>query len=228
MRTARTIASINQDDEFVFLLEDLDASGYRRRCQSLDPSGAELVLNWLAAFHATFLFRKPEGLWPVGTYWHLATRPDEFEAMDDQSTLKARAQQIDNELQQCRFQTIVHGDAKVANFCFTPGIDSVAAVDFQYVGGGCGMKDVAYFLGSCMGEQQLEDHADSLLDYYFEILKKHIPGADDARELEEEWRVLYPLAWADFERFLEGWCPDHHKRHGYTRQMTEVALSTLG
>lgn len=70
------------------------------------------------------------------------TRPDELSAMKP-SHLKGAAEAIDSKLNQCKFQTIVHGDAKVANFCFTPDSKSIAAVDFQYVGSGCGMKDVA-------------------------------------------------------------------------------------
>jgi Ser/Thr protein kinase RdoA (MazF antagonist) len=66
-----------------------------------------------------------------------------------------KAAVIDQVLNNCSYQTIVHGDAKLANFCFSKE-GAVSAVDFQYVGGGCGMKDVAYFLGSCLtGKEEL-------------------------------------------------------------------------
>ena len=35
--------------------------------------------------------------------------------------LKTKARAIDTLLSRCRFQTLVHGDAKVANFCFARG-----------------------------------------------------------------------------------------------------------
>uniref|UniRef100_A0A3B5QII7 Uncharacterized protein n=1 Tax=Xiphophorus maculatus TaxID=8083 RepID=A0A3B5QII7_XIPMA len=77
-----------------------------------------VYLSWLIHFHALFLGVTPEGLWPVGTYWHLETRPDELEAMDDVE-LKAAASDINRVLNKCHFKTIVHGDAKLANFCFS-------------------------------------------------------------------------------------------------------------
>ena len=52
----------------------------------------------------------------------------------------------------------MHGDAKLANFLFTSDHSQVAGVDFQYVGGGCGMKDVAYLL-SCLDEDACDTHA---------------------------------------------------------------------
>ena len=137
---------------------------------------------------------------------------------------------IDQKLAQCEFQTLVHGDAKVANFCFSSDLSRVAAVDFQYVGGGCGMKDVAYFLGSCQSEDQCERDSDIYLDYYFDQLRGAIERQSISvsfAQLETQWRPLYPLAWADFHRFLIGWCPGHHKLHRYTRQMTKQALASI-
>ena len=151
----------------VFLLEDLDAAGFASRWASPPVDQLQVGLRWLASFHMHFLNRDPNGLWDVGTYWHLATRPDELAAMPDAHPLRRHAHGIDCRLSKCRFPTIVHGDAKIANFCVSEAGESVAAVDFQYVGGGCAMKDVIYFLGSALSELELEDHADSLIDQYF-------------------------------------------------------------
>lgn len=209
---------------WLFLLEDLDAAGFDRRFQRLDDARLDACLRWLSAFHARFLGQRPEALWPVGTYWHLDTRPDELEATDDPE-LREAAPQLDRTLNECTFQTFVHGDAKVANFCF--GARDVAAVDFQYVGGGCGMKDLAYFFSSCLNDDECERRAPALLDRYFVLLRAALPAEVDAEALEAEWRGLYPAAWADFHRFLAGWAPGHWKIHEYTRRMTRVALAGL-
>lgn len=174
--------------ESTLLLEDLDAQGFTGRRHRLSAKELELCLSWLAAFHATFLGAAPDGLWEVGTYWHLATRPDELRAMRN-SKLRALAPDLDRKLSAAKFQTLVHGDAKPANFCFADS--AVAAVDFQYVGGGCGMKDVAYLLGA----------DERGLDFYFECLRARVDNPD----LEAEWRSLFPIARADFDRFLDGW-----------------------
>lgn len=169
---------------------------------------------------------EPEGLWPVGTYWHLETRPDELEAMDD-GDLKAAAADIDRKLNECRLKTIVHGDAKLANFCFSTRGQDVAAVDFQYVGGGCGMKDVVYFLGSCMDERECEKRVPALLDHYFTELKRSVKKDVDSDALEKEWREMFAFAWTDFHRFLLGWMPGHWKINRYSKQLTKEVLHKL-
>ena len=124
----------------------------------------------------------------------------------------------------------MHGDAKLANFCFSEGGDRVAALDFQYVGGGCGMKDVAYFLGSCLGEEDCEAREAELLAHYFaelEVALERRRPEVDARAVVAEWRTLFPVAWTDFHRFLKGWCPGHWKIHSYSERLAREVLANL-
>ena len=196
-RVARSFGSFEQSGERLLVLEDLDAAGFGGRTHR--PRAAELdaCLGWLAHFHARFLGEPPAGLWKTGTYWHLATRPDELEiAARKDPSVRDRAKDLDRRLAAARFRTLVHGDAKPANFCF--GKERVAAVDFQYVGGGAGIVDVAYLLHG-------ERDAARSLDAYFSHLRSALAGTVDASALESEWRALHPIAVADFERFLAGW-----------------------
>ena len=233
-RVPSCLALETRADEVILVLEDLDAAGFagRREQGNLDLEAAveiDACLSWLANFHATFMGRRPEGLWPTGTYWHLATRPDELDALDD-GPLKAAAATIDRRLADSPFQTFVHGDAKLANFCFSSGGQRAAAVDFQYVGGGCGVKDVAYFIGSCLDEDESERLAPDLLDRYFELLGDALlrfGTSIDIAALEEDWRALYPVAWTDFYRFLQGWSPGHWKLHRYSERLAREVLESL-
>jgi hypothetical protein len=217
------------EDEFLMVLEDLDANGFPLRKNSVSMTEMQTCLSWLAHFHATFMGRKPAGLWEVGTYWHLDTRPDELAALEDEH-LKAAAIAIDQTLSSARYLTLVHGDAKLANFCFSRSGEQVAAVDFQYVGGGCGMKDVAYFIGSCLYDDECERHEKALLDYYFAQLNKALlnRGTDvDPEALEQEWRSLYPVAWTDFHRFMKGWSPGHWKIHSYSERLAREVVAQI-
>ncbi len=228
-RVPRCLALETRDDEVIMVLEDLDASGFAGRRQRVNEHELDACLTWLANFHATFMDESPDGLWATGTYWHLATRPDELEALDD-SPLKAAAAVIDRRLSDSRFQTFVHGDAKLANFCFSADGSQAAAVDFQYVGGGCGMKDLAYFISSCLDEDASEAMAPGLLDRYFELLGDSLSRSHkkvDVDALEQDWRELYPVAWTDFYRFLQGWSPGHWKLHRYSERLAREVLEAL-
>lgn len=210
-------------EQTLLILEDLDLAGFPIRKQLLNTSELEPCLHWLAKFHASFLHTQPMGLWAKGSYWHLDTRPDEWEALQDKS-LKAAAVRIDQKLESTKYKTLIHGDAKLANFCFAQD-GQVAAVDFQYTGAGCGMKDLAYFIGSCLSEEDCEKHETEILDTYFRLLQKELvePNSD----LEVEWRALYRVAWADFHRFLKGWSPGHWKINSYSERLTNAVIKEL-
>mgnify|MGYP000226583911 CR=1 FL=1 len=228
-RLPQCLAIESQIDEVLMVLEDLDAAGFPLRKHSVSWEEISSCLEWLAQFHASYLGKSPDGLWKIGTYWHLNTRPQELAKLDDQN-LKEAAPLIDEKLNASVFKTFVHGDAKLANFCFAQN-GEVAAVDFQYVGGGCGMKDVAYFVGSCLKEVDCERLENQILDTYFSFLHSALSernlGAKNIELLEKEWRSLYRVAWADFHRFIKGWSPGHWKINSYSERITAEVIKTF-
>ncbi len=239
-RVPSCYGTLVQGDDIIIVMEDLDASGFSRRSTSPNRTQIKSCLKWLANFHASFL-GEVDGcaesyhqclneLWPQGNYWHLDTRTEEFEMISD-PTVKAFAAQIDDRLKSAKYQTIIHGDAKIANFCLSDDGTSVAAVDFQYVGGGCGVVDVAYFLSSCLSSEECFEWAPELLNTYFRYLSDAVikagRGKVDIKALEVEWRALYCFAWADFYRFLQGWSPEHWKIHPYSKHAFDNAIDAL-
>ena len=92
------------------------------------------------------------------------------------------------------------------------------------------MKDVAYFISSCFDEDECERRESALLDRYFELLRVALERsgkAVDSRALETSWRELYPVAWTDFFRFLQGWSPGHWKAHRYSKRLASEVLNSL-
>lgn len=184
VRVPELLAALSTDDEWLLVLEDLDAAGFARRTDAASDQDLDAVLTWLAQFHIQFL----GAAWPArGTYWHLDARRHELAAVQD-PVLRRTAPDLDARLASARFQTIVHGDAKDENFCFSAD-HRVAGLDFQYVGFGPGIVDVAYLLYGRSDES-------AALDRYLTQLPADVAS---------EWRVLYPTARRDFQRFLAGW-----------------------
>lgn len=219
--------SNQQAEAMTLAMEDLNTSGFSQRITNPDIAQIKVVLEWLAIFHACFMGDEADGLWTEGSYWELDRRADEWKAMEN-GKLKDSSEVISKKLRNNQFRTIIHGDAKLANFCFSEFADKVAAVDFQYVGGGCGMKDVAYFLSSCPNTKEWQAIEEELLEHYFTKLRTSLNYQQktiNIDQLEKEWRNLYPFAWADFVRFLKGWSPDHWKIDEHGEEMVKKVLN---
>ena len=231
-RVAQPYGFSNKDNQWIFVLEDLDLAGFSSRPGRLDDRRILAVISWLAAFHAVFLNEIPMDIWRVGCYWHLKTRPEEWKRMDERAAggLKKMADRIDAKLDGASYKTFVHGDAKVENFCFSKDGNEVAAVDFQYVGGGVGVKDLAYFLGSCLSESEHERRYEELVSYYFKSLEKQLKiqkKSVDFAKLKEEWLMLYPYAIADFFRFYVGWAPNYWQTDYFHNKMSEKVVQMI-
>ena len=233
-KVPKLIASSVTTECTLLVMEDLDSTGYTERKGSVPASEIQWqdlanAIKWLAYFHARFMGDKGNKLWSVGTYWHLATRQDELSAMPD-SAYKSKASSIDDVLKKATFQTLIHGDAKFENLCFHPNGEDVAAVDFQYVGRGAGVKDLMYLVGSCLNEDKLIAYDALILDEYLKHLKKalmHYKSTLNFEAICKETKILYPVAWADFYRFLLGWNPESWKICDYMKKKSVVGLTLL-
>lgn len=226
-KTPELIACCQTNDGILLVLEDLDAAGYNIRKDIASWHDLTIAIRWLAYFHARFMNCEATELWPVGCYWHLATRQDELSAMSA-SDYKRYAQQLDDKLKNAAFKTLVHGDAKFENLCFHHNGEAVAAVDFQYVGTGSGVKDLAYLVGSCLKQEQLVEFDPLILPEYLKHLKQalaHYQVPLDFNALKTETYQLYPIAWADFYRFLLGWNPQSWKICQYMKTQSAIGLS---
>jgi Ser/Thr protein kinase RdoA (MazF antagonist) len=195
------------------VLEDLRGAGFPEAHRPLDVPRLEAALSWLAALHATHFGRPlPPGLWPEGTYYHLETRREELGAIDREwAPLRDAANEIDRRL--CagapRFRTLLHGDAKQTNALFGERDGRVVAAffDYQYTGGGDGMRDVAYLICSSAAPAAAERHRELLAHYHSELLARLGPvrGAEVAAEYTVEvMEARFDLALADLTRWMAG------------------------
>jgi hypothetical protein len=228
-RIPRGLKCFQSGNEWLIVMEDLVTAGYTEVIDEPDHIHLTTSITWLANFHARYLGVQSDLVWDSGTYWHLQTRPDELEALNDPQ-LKHHASRIDQVLNQTRYKTVIHGDAKLANFCFSHDGREAAAVDFQYVGHGCGMKDLAYFMSSAVEPHACGSLETWVLDTYFMALHEalgHYRPDIDSGEVEQEWRPLFVVAWADFQRFVKGWSPGHYKINAYSEAVTRRALAQL-
>jgi hypothetical protein len=200
------------------------------------------VLSWMATFHSLYWGDKEAsaiveraGLQPVGSYWHLDTRPDEHSSMPQRGLsgrLKLAARAIDRRLKSGEWQCLIHGDPKDANILIdddwsgggsgsgnngprSENVGKVYLYDFQYCGKGPPTKDLAYFLCSSVDDSALD--TDSLVRYYHEQLESELgtklssqsllAASSPGRRIPtlEELQDSLDLAFCDFYRFLYGW-----------------------
>lgn len=125
------------NDQVTICMSRLEGSpGY------LENDKVHSVLTWLATLHAATWGSKADDyvnqklVQPIGSYWHLDTRPSEHDSMSRsgwEGRLKLAARAIDERLKRDGMQCCIHGDAKDANMLFNKE-GQVSMYDFQYCG----------------------------------------------------------------------------------------------
>lgn len=174
--------------------------------RSFCPPPAEAIHTW-----------KGKGLWRQGGYHYLATRIHELASIHPHhskwATLGLHAQSdlptsvdwcLHNPPDRTRL-SLIHGDVKAANMAFSRDATKMAMYDFQYVGIGLGVQDLAKFLTTSISAHHLNsaNGEERLLKIYHQYLIQQLPdGADYPFDvLCDDWQ----LALVDWVRFLAGW-----------------------
>ncbi|KAH8149369.1 uncharacterized protein LAJ45_06448 [Morchella importuna] len=161
------------------------------------------------------------GVWQRGGYWYLDTRAEEMQCLLDDdgdggyAFLLPHVQAVAERLRVRPGDlgaTLMHGDCKGANIVFAPpggdGEVRCALYDFQYVGVGLGVQDLAYFLGTSVDVRLLEGGGeDALLRGYYDELVAAL-GRRGVEVGGYTWEVLvgqWEWALVDWMRFMAGW-----------------------
>ncbi len=179
---------------FCILMNDL-TTNYPLHPDRMSLQQAASALQWIATFHACFWGDSfPHVLWDRGAFWTrtctvqgiasawVATH--QFIESKYPQFLTSRTASIGHRLQTAgpsitdflteyaqnrNYRTVIHGDYKAANLFFAKDTKNVAAIDFQFTGGGVGAEDVAYLLyPDAFGEWFA--HEEMLLQTYHETL----------------------------------------------------------
>lgn len=203
-------------DKFTFILEDLSVA-YPTVYHTLDLVHTKSSLRWLAAFHAQhWELETPGNLWEQGTFWYLDTRTEEFAKISkSMQHVKDVAKYVDKRLKgydangcfSPRHRTLVHGDFKSENLAFNSTNAECSAYDFQYCGGGYGVRDISYLFVSSVEQEVIETHEQELLQYYYKHLLEflRVLGKPSSSYTFSVLLEHYELSLVDFLRFMAGW-----------------------
>ena len=219
-RTPRYLGNFKGSGYSGLVLEDLDTAGFVGTDGVTDVQ-TKFSLQWLQAFHSTFLGQSYEWVWERGGYWHLDTRKTELAQMPE-GPWKDNARQFDLALSRSIPLTLLHGDAKVSNFCWNGS--QAAAFDFQYVGKGAGIVDVMLFLRRVLGENPESGKVEDWLQFYCDCWLRE---SRTSLPWLKSWIDLFPIAWADYDRFRLGWSP-RAKVSAFGQQQLQKGLILLG
>ena len=202
VRTPRCWYSAMTDDRtrFTLLLDDISPARPGVQAEGCSVAQAEAALQNLVGLHAPrwgdatlyehrFLQRPVEGMASMmqdilttATDGFIERYEDQLDAADP-DTLRAVAGVIGT-WQGTRIDpiSVLHGDYRLDNLLFPPDDAAVVVVDWQTAALGPPLRDVAYFLGTCLEPSVRATHEQDLVRGYHEaLLAAGVVGYDAAR-----------------------------------------------
>ena len=216
--------SFHPGGRFMLITEDLEASGKRPFWLHHECSveHARSVVTALARLHAAFWetgrFEKDLGwvrprLTKFGRKWHrqsFQTARGKYPATELAESMPDKVRQIlslwsSNDLAIYDYwaslpQTILHGDSHLGNTYSAP--DGTAGYfDWQVIFRENGLRDVSYFLGSALSNDQRTVHEKSIVEGYFDELEARGIAINRAK------------AWRDFALYGLDRFDAHMKTH---------------
>jgi len=176
-----------------------------------------------------------KSIWLNGGYTYLATRQSEYQNLihdSDSEWSEALTQPISTHNQSIaelvaaflaplpssktpidRYQTLIHGDVKSENLFTTTAGDQVAFYDFQYVGLGLGVCDLAKFFTCSVPLEMLVLSGDvpdvlAMHEGERELLERYWKNLKEVGEKEYKWETFvrhWEIALVDWLRFQASW-----------------------
>ena len=223
------------DSRFSLLLNDFSEDAGWHQVVQTDLVQTRATLQALARMHAFFwLGDKTEALasslWPIATYWDQAKQPadqanrlstlfarfvadfgdpgvaEAAKRKDYGALLALHAERLEKEVHQGEKQTIIHGDAKSANFFYKTGSSGeegleVGVIDFQWTGRGLCATDVAYAMWACPQSEVL-DQEQQLLEFYHGQLAQELAKEGSKVPSLLTFKAQYQAAFLDLCRVV--------------------------
>lgn len=190
---------------------------------------SKLGLPPLQHFEQTKTMTANQGVWLNGGYTYLATRRDEYDDLCSSSSewaaaLCTRSSHMKDapsiaeivarslspiadgskEGPISEYETLIHGDVKSENLFTTTDGDSVAFVDFQYVGLGLGVCDLAKLFTCSVPEHMLANPTSKSIGMgpgEEKLLKRYLDKITQKSGKEYEWDIFVQ----HWERALVDW-----------------------
>lgn len=202
-------AAGKSDRRFIVLMEDLGSARIGDQVAGATVEDAGLALEVLAEFHAAF-WNSPDlqRPWIVrqddtplvvhGVYQRaLPVFEERFRQQIDEGGSRpvvdwvtANGPELLRRVGGGPTQTLVHGDFRMDNLVFYDGGDPpVGMIDFQGVGAGHPLTDVAYFLRPNLNPDEADAHEEALLRRYHEALTRHGVTDYDWETLRREYEL---------------------------------------